>query len=332
MELERRSRENRRTVVESDAETSGAAPFKKLRAAVGIRHGKTHVTNNIKDQEAVMSMFDQLSVDFGGNRQKDGTLEIPWWPLANQGKCDIHLWMMILRVQNTLYEKKFLGFKPDGVIDPGGRTEYLIQFFTGKNPPFPASDTKEIAIAAIPLASRWVKGASDYLVNYRRWRSSRMALPLDPTAANVHLHLDRLNETQWLSRVNEWQENYRMIAETLRDADKVFVRATRDEALAARNEMKCWGVSVPAWARARQNIWFGPDMINLGPNCKAAIIIHEAGHYIKAKIGHQGGERGKDYDTQSADQALMSAYVCANFATHATTGRDERFGLARPNV
>jgi hypothetical protein len=82
---------------------------------------------------------------------------------------------------------------------------------------------------------------------------------------------------------------------------------------------------IPAWARANAKIWFGPDMIGLGPKCKAAILIHEAGHYIRMKIGHQGGERGPACDNQSADQALTSAYVCANFATHAATGRDERF-------
>ena len=41
--------------------------------------------------------------------------------------------------------------------------------------------------------------------------------------------------------------------------------------------------------------------------------------------------QNRDDRKELADQALTSAYVCANFATHASIGRDERFGLARPS-
>lgn len=330
MDYEYQPREARKEAERPDEGPSGSVRFKRLRAPVGVRHGKTQVTNNVVDQQAVMAMLDQLSVEFGGNRKPDGTLEV-WWPLANQGKCDIILWTMILRVQNHMYAQKVLGFKPDGVVDPGGRTEYLMQFYAGSGTPMPASNPKELAKAAIPLAMSWIQGASAYLEGYKRWRSSGMVTPFDATAANVHLHLDKVSGPAWQPYVAEWMENYRMIADSMRNAEKIFIRATREEALAARNGMQCWGVTIPAWARAQENIWFGPDMIGLGPKCKAAILIHEAAHYIRVKLGHQGGERGPIYDNQTADQALTSAYVCANFATHAATGRDERFGLARSN-
>jgi hypothetical protein len=181
------------------------------------------------------------------------------------------------------------------------------------------------------VASQWVQGASAYLDRYKKWRQGSFLGPFDDTAARVHLHLDKLSDGDSISRIDEWIDNYRRIANAFANAQTVFVRQNREQALAARLSMNCWGAFIPAWARADVNIWFGPDMIGLGPKCKAAILIHEAGHYIRAKIGHQGGESGPAYDTQTADQALTSAYVCANFATHATTGRDERFGLARAN-
>src|SRR5262245_11330489 len=280
-----------------------------------------------------MDMLDKLRTKFGGNRKEDGTLEV-FWPLPFEGKCDIILFTVILRVQTFFYSKGLLGFHPDGVIDPGGRTEQLIQQFSGHEPPFPASDPKEIAKTAIPLALQWARGACNYLLSYKLWRLSNQPGPpvtLDVRPAQVHLHLHDLGARECLSRIEEWMENYQLISKALYRADYVFVRASREEALAAYNRMKCWGQRVPAWASANEHMWFGPDMLGLGPKCMAAILLHEGGHYIRQKIGHQGGERGPAYDNQSADQALTSAYVCANFATHATTGRDERFGLARPS-
>ncbi len=316
---------------------SGSTPFKKLTAPVGIRHG-TQVTNRASDQRAVMYMLDNVQADIGGNRNGDGSLVV-FWPLVDEGRCHEVLRDGILRFQTFFFTHGgtgkppgALGFKPDGVVDPGGRTAQLLHSNRrAASLPMPASDVKEVAKAAIPLATTWAQGALTYLQGYRAWRIRKRGAPLfDATAANVHLHLDRLGDIDSIRRIDEWISNYQKILGALRNAEHVFVRATREEALAARNEMNCFGVSVPAWARANINIWFGPDMLGLGPKCKSAILIHEAGHFVAAKIGHQGGERGFAYDNQSADQALTSAYVCANFATHATTGKDERFGLARP--
>jgi hypothetical protein len=331
-EYERQSREARSEGSKPEAGPSGSVPFKQLRAPVGIRLNGRQATNHVGDQRTVMDMLDKLSVDHGGNRKGDGTLEV-WWPLPTEGRCNPTLWTIILRVQNTFHARGQLVVKPDGVIDPGGRTQQLIMSHGGSHPPpLPASNTKELAKASVPHAMRWVQGAGTYMQMYKAWRSARRAYAFDATAANIHLHLDKLDDAACTSRITEWQENYRLIAAALSNAENVFVRATREEALAARNWMKCWGVTIPAWATPQGNIWFGPDFIGLGPNCKAAILIHEAGHYVRSKIGHQGGERGTVYDTQTPDQALTSAYVCANFATHATVGRDERYGLARPSV
>jgi hypothetical protein len=337
-EYERQSRFDRLEGELAEQAPSGAAKFKRLTAPVGIRHGR-QVANHVNDQRAVMDMLDKLSGDFGGNRNPStGNTEV-WWPLPTEGKCNPVLFSMILRVQGFFYTwggtmapPGALGFKPDGVVDPGGKTEKLMMDYSGANPPFPAAtDPKQLAKAAIPIAWQWVSGASSYLTKYKAWRQNGRITPFDDTAAKTHLHTDRLSDGDSIQRINEWIDNYRWIGAAFSTAESVFVRQTREQALQARLKMDCWGVTIPAWALANENIWFGPDMIGLGIRCRAAILIHEAGHYIKDKIGHQGGERGPDYDKQSADQALTSAYVCANFATHAATGRDERFGLARPN-
>jgi hypothetical protein len=285
-----------------------------------------------------MDMLDKLSNDYGGTRNKStGALEVAW-PAPAEGKCNVVLWGMILRVQNFFYTwggtmppPGALGYVPDGVVDPGGKTQRLMMQCSGDNPPFPAATSpKELAKAAIPTARQWIQGASAYLVRYKKWRQDGKPGSFDDAAAKIHLHLDRLSDRDSIARIDEWIENYRRIGAAFDNAETVFVRTTREESLKARISMNCWGVTIPAWAIADKKIWFGPDMIGLGVKCRAAILVHEAGHYIRAKIGHQGGERGRAYDFQSADEALTSAYVCPNFATHATTGRDERYGLARP--
>lgn len=337
-DYERQSRWDRAEADRPDTGPSGAANFKRLTAPVGIRHGR-QVANHVNDQKAVMDMLDKLSTEFGGNRNAStGAFEV-WWPLPIEGKCNPTLFAIILRVQNYFYTwggtkpaPGGLGFPPDGVVDPGGKTQQLMMDFSGDNPPFPAAtDPKDLAIKAIPLASQWVQGAAGYLGRYKAWRQAGRRGAFDDTAARIHLHLDTLNDRDCIPRIDEWIDNYRRIATAFSKAQTVFVRQNREQALQARLGMNCWGVMIPAWATADKNIWFGPDMIGLGPKCKAAILIHEGGHFIRPKIGHQGGERGPEYDKQTADQALTSAYVCANFATHATTGRDERFGLARAN-
>jgi hypothetical protein len=330
LDYERQPRRDRKEG-RNPRQPSGAVPFKSLRAPVGFRRGR-HEANYDSDQIAVMGMLDNLRTDFGGNWRGDGTFETVW-PLPIEGKCHVILGAMILRVQNAFHTRGQLGFWPDGAIDPGGRTHNLIKQYSGHIPVFPATSPKELALEVVPLALKRAQGAGNYLDRYKAWRSAGSVFSFDAVAANTHLHLDQYSGMLAVVRINEWQENYRMIAATLRAGERIFVRASREEALAARNTFNppCWGDLIPAWATPQGGMWFGPDFLGLGPKCRAAILLHEAGHYIKAKIGHQGGESGSEYDSQSTDQALTSAYVCANFATHAETGRDERFGLARPN-
>lgn len=328
LDQERQSRRDRVPVTEPGP--SHSVPCKALRGPVGIRHGVRQMANKLRDQENVMDMLDNLRVEYGGNRRADGTLEV-WWPLPTEGRCHPVLHAMILRAQNYFYTRGLLGVRPDGVIDPGGRTQALIMQHSGARMPHAMVNPMALAKAAVPLAIQWATGANTYLIRYKAWRLADRAFDFDPTAANVHLHLDSLGPGEVGRRIDEWVQNYQLLQRTLFNPDGVFVAASREEALAARNEMNCWGQAVPAWARPNDHIWFGPDMLGLGLKCRAAILLHEGGHYIRAKIGHQGGERGDEYDNQSADEALTSAYVCANFATHATTGIDERYGLARPS-
>ena len=99
LDYEYRGRADREFVAPSGP--SGATPFKQLRGPVGIRHGK-QVANHVGDQQTVMSLLDNVRVDYGGNRKGDGTVDV-FWPLVTEGVCHNVLWLGILRFQNFQY-------------------------------------------------------------------------------------------------------------------------------------------------------------------------------------------------------------------------------------
>jgi len=78
-----------------------------------------------------------------------------------------------------------------------------------------------------------------------------------------------------------------------------------------------------------------PDAEKIGPNSRAAILIHEGFHAVDAalKSGNDVSvhisEFSASYDTQPADDSLFNPSSYASFAAHVFKGRDPspRFGL-----
>lgn len=89
-----------------------------------------------------------------------------------------------------------------------------------------------------------------------------------------------------------------------------------------------------------------------GPNCQAAIVVHEATHVVDGGSGDPaahipewatvdppisgkvspaaGAPFGKTgYDLQTPEKAIHNAAAYASFAAHVARARDERFGDGR---
>lgn len=76
-----------------------------------------------------------------------------------------------------------------------------------------------------------------------------------------------------------------------------------------------------------------PDGEMIGPNSRAAVIIHEATHVIDAASGNDDTTHISEFDTryaqQPADHAIHNPSAYASFAAHIVLGKDppRRFGL-----
>ena len=163
--------------------------------------------------------------------------------------------------------------------------------------------------------------------------SIRSRARFDTTQLDTHFHISR--PTTLLSRediVNQAIRNYTQIYNLLSNPDNIVAASVTQTQVFNR----CSGALAPAWCGKGKPISVSPFFVEylgvaLGPNCRAAILIHEAAHNFGA--GHRGGESGAAYDNSTPEIALDSAYVYPNFAEHVTPPfRDERFGLARPAI
>jgi len=93
-------------------------------------------------------------------------------------------------------------------------------------------------------------------------------------------------------------------------------------------------------------ITFRPGFVNCGPNCRAAMIVHECAHFVGNvnEITHfamefpapngqaQGKGNTRNYKQLLTDEALKNASSYAAFAIHATTGVDSRFGASNISI
>ena len=90
---------------------------------------------------------------------------------------------------------------------------------------------------------------------------------------------------------------------------------------------------------------FRPKFPDTGPNCRSAILLHEGAHFCGQvdEIGHfamefpppdGAGQDGckRNYRELLTAEALRNASSYAAFAIHVGTGKDERFGLHKPNL
>ena len=91
------------------------------------------------------------------------------------------------------------------------------------------------------------------------------------------------------------------------------------------------GPPVGSYTFPMKSICFTSHFPTLGPNCKAAVIIHQLAHFIDARVKDLSGNRGAAYDRSTFETALLNVHCYPNFAINATPPYvDERYGMLRP--
>lgn len=158
--------------------------------------------------------------------------------------------------------------------------------------------------------------------------------PLTAEALRIHFRLVVSGPTGLGQRVLSFRDIQTIIA-TYDRIDGVLTNPNM-----FRTAIPVNGLGIPAEAPLGGPITFGPayknfdtpGMQRIGPNSRAAILIHEATHVVDAVSGRADihiSEFDPRYDTQPADLSLHNPSSYAAFAAHIFLRRDPipRFGL-----
>jgi hypothetical protein len=206
------------------------------------------------------------------------------------------------------------------------------------------------ALDATPRAILWATAAQAHLMVLRSGLRPLFGSPLPPEAfavANVHFHLDR-DPGNLDANLHRLVVVFDRINRMLRNPGKYY-REGPVVKLKARDGRE----SVSAWAdapgggfhRADGTFTFRPKYPETGPNCRSAILLHEGAHFCGQRgeiihfahefplpdgVGQDGCPR--NYKNLLTAEAVRNASSYAAFAIHAATGRDDRFGLDRPEL
>src|SRR5688572_7490330 len=142
------------------------------------------------------------------------------------------------------------------------------------------TDPKTAADEAKPLALKWINNAililNACIHSVRRPGTPHISVQIGLPILRRHFHTDRLksgaSEVDAFRRI---EQNFQSMRRRLSVSDAIFESA--DDETAALNTRSVFGSGpiVAAYVYTMKSISFTSHFPRLGPNCKAAVIIHE---------------------------------------------------------
>jgi hypothetical protein len=313
-------------------------PVGVVRPGSWWRRPDQKVTNHQRDQQKIIGLLSKISVNDGGKRE---TWSAP--PLAGaDGMCASSLADGIWDFQVHWKTKgKFKNI--DGIVDPKGNTLNQMNVLVGGAPPVNRATGSALAHTDVPLALRKVDAALASLAEFRTTLTthfgSRPFNRVTVEALSKHYRLTLVESSSPRRPVTE------------RDLSHLIAHFTRIRTVLASHQSTFTdgapadrhGNPVPAAAPLNgSKVIFGAPFRNftdvdaaaIGPNSRAAILIHEGFHAVdvEKKSGADDvhiSEFRPEYDTQPADKSIFNPSSYASFAAHVVEGRDPvpRFGL-----
>jgi hypothetical protein len=208
-----------------------------------------------------------------------------------------------------------------------------------------------LALTSVPLAQFWTNlGAISQIETLQVLKfvsdlekDPKLAFPSVFDTINTHFHLDR--DPRHLRRnLRRLRQVFGLIRTVLNQA-LTFLRSGPNlpNSIFADAPMGGFQFGPPA-----NHITFRQGYLTCGPNCRAAMIVHECAHFVGGfrVINHFAAEfplfqgapqdlgvkAGRNYQQLHTGEALRNASSYAAYAIHAATGTDSRFGANNISV
>ena len=201
----------------------------------------------------------------------------------------------------------------------------------------PDDSPREAAEEAKPLALMWLENALGMLrvalrgLEANTYGDVRLGLALE--TIRRHFHTDRRSSTaSEPEAIKLVEQNFQAIRRAMSASASIFLSA--DDETASRNTRGYFGsgLIVAAYAYTQRSVTFTSHFPSLGQKCKSAVLIHQLGHYIDARMRDQSCG-GLIYDLADFETSVFNVHCYPNFAVNATPPYlDERYGLTRPGI
>jgi hypothetical protein len=281
------------------------------------------------------------------------------------GTCDAATLAAILRFQK-IQVPKFA----DGRIDPGGPTLARLNALAASPGPTPASPTGSLSdvTRARHIARAWLAAVepsiSGFIFSVKNGLDDTQAPSLAFIEDAFHKHFKLILDA---SKANAAHPNTKVFDPATDTTFLPFIRATflgihnvvvnpgKFALITAAKATADGAPGIAAYVLATGgNVQISPafNSPTRGPNCQAAIVVHESTHVVDGASGANAahipewatndppisgavapgpgatfGPTG--YDLQTPENAMHNASAYASFAAHVARGRDERFGDGR---
>jgi hypothetical protein len=288
-------------------------------------------------------------------------------PFIVFGTCNSATLAAILRFQNM----QVPAFA-DGRVDPGGPTlAKLNALAAAPGPvPTPASPTGSAADVARArgIAQTWLTAVEPAITGFIFSVSKKLTPAQAPSLAFIedafHKHFKLVLDAAKKDAAHPNTKVFNPVTDktflptiraTFRGIQGVVINHSKFELITAATAAADDAAGIAAYVLATGgNIKVSPAFNSpaRGPNCQAAIVVHEATHVvdgasgadpahipewatndppISGKVGPgPGATFGKTgYDLQTPENAIHNAAAYASFAAHVAHGKDERFGDGR---
>jgi hypothetical protein len=281
-------------------------------------------------------------------------------PLTVSGTCDAATLAAILRFQKTQVPKF-----ADGRIDPGGPTlAKLNALAAAGNPTGSLTDVTRARATGRAWLTAVEPSITGFIFSVGKGLSYSQAPSLAFIEDAFHKHFKLILDD---SKKNAAHPNVKVfdpvtdktflpfIRKTFRSIQGVVGNPKKFDLITAATATADGADGIAAYVKATGgNVQVSPAFNSplRGPNCQAAIVVHEATHVVDGASGDDAAHipewasndppiSGKlspgagakfsktGYDLQTPEQAMHNAAAYASFAAHVARGKDERFGDGR---